>query len=232
MRKVIAAMVFAALSCGGFCSGQSNQPPDSYPPRLDWLESLTVLPLPHWRYHADIPHPEDPELNDADGQPVKTREEWKTGSRVLRRWTEIPDKINGYATEGSRENLELSFDIDDRLGITVFSNGALVARSFTRNPRKSRPFAFASLGSRDRAGIAGERVTPRKDKVVLVTGTSWAASAVHGSPLTLVDRLPLPPYFLLYPLAPRLHLRGTLTADSKSRAISTARSIFEAFDEA
>jgi alpha-mannosidase len=128
MRKVIAATVFAALSCSGVRSRQSNQPPDSYKPTLDRLESLTTLPLPDWRYHADIPHPEDPAVNDADWQQVKTREEWKTGSRVLRRWIEIPDKMNGYATQGSRVSLELFFDTDDRLGITVFSNGALVAR--------------------------------------------------------------------------------------------------------
>jgi alpha-mannosidase len=128
MKKVIAAAVFAALSCCGVRSGQSNQPPDSYKPTLDRLESLTTLPLPDWRYHADIPHPEDPAVNDADWQQVKIREEWKTGSRVLRRWIEIPDKINGYATEGSRVNLELFFETDDRLGIMVFSNGALVAR--------------------------------------------------------------------------------------------------------
>ena len=128
MRKVIAATVFAALSCGGVRSGQANQPPDPYKPTLDRLESLTTLPLPDWRYHADIAHPEDPALKDADWQQVKTHEEWKTGSRVLRRWIEIPEKMNGYATAGSRVNLELFFDTDDRLGITVFSNGALVAR--------------------------------------------------------------------------------------------------------
>jgi alpha-mannosidase len=128
MRKVIAAAVFAVLSSSGVRSGQSDQPADSYKPTLDRLESLTTLPLPDWRYHADMPHPEDPAVNDADWQRVKTREEWKTGSRVLRRWIEIPEKINGYATEGSRVNLELFFETDDRLGIMVFSNGALVAR--------------------------------------------------------------------------------------------------------
>jgi hypothetical protein len=128
MRNVIAVAVFAALSCSGVCSSQTSQPPDSYKSTLDRLESLTTLPLSDWRYHADIPHPEDPAVNDAEWQSVKTKEEWKTGSRVLRRWIEIPEKINGYATQGSRVTLELFFDTDDRLGIMVFSNGALVAR--------------------------------------------------------------------------------------------------------
>jgi alpha-mannosidase len=128
MRKTVPVALFVALSYGGTCSGQANEPPDSYKQMLDRLESLTTVPLPDWHYHADIPHPEDPGLNDADWQTVKTREAWKTGSRVLRQWIQIPDKINGYATLGSRVNLELFFDTDDRLGITVFSNGALVAR--------------------------------------------------------------------------------------------------------
>jgi alpha-mannosidase len=152
VRKVIAATVFAALSCGGVRSGQANQPPDPYKPTLDRLESLTTLPLPDWRYHADIPHPEDPALKDSDWQQVKTHEGWKTGSRVLRRWIEIPEKMNGYATAGSRVNLELFFDTDDRLGITVFSNGALVARGdddtqqpipLTSNAQPGRKFLIA-----------------------------------------------------------------------------------------
>jgi alpha-mannosidase len=152
VRKVIAATVFAALSCGGVRSGQANQPPDPYKPTLDRLESLTTLPLPDWRYHADIPHPEDPALKDSDWQQVKTHEGWKTGSRVLRRWIEIPEKMNGYATAGSRVNLELFFDTDDRLGITVFSNGALVARGdddtqqpipLTPNAQPGRKFLIA-----------------------------------------------------------------------------------------
>ncbi len=34
-------------------------------------------------------------------------EHWK-GTRVFRRWMEIPEKINGYATQGSRVMLDLA----------------------------------------------------------------------------------------------------------------------------
>ena len=95
---------------------------------LERLESLTVLAQPEWRYHADLPHPEDSELSDADWQTVKTREVWKSGARVLRRWIEIPEKVNGYTTRGAKVSLELYFGSDERLLITVFSNGSLVAR--------------------------------------------------------------------------------------------------------
>src|ERR1700680_3293452 len=128
MRKIIQVAFFVVLSWSGTCSGQGNEPPEPYKPTLDRLQALTTVLLPEMHYHADIPPPEDPAVNDADWQTVKTREAWKTGSRVLRRWMKMPDKINRYATLGSRVNLELFFDTDDRLGITVFSNGALVAR--------------------------------------------------------------------------------------------------------
>jgi alpha-mannosidase len=128
MRKTLSVALFVALSPSGTCSAQAQEPPEPYKPTLDRLESLTTVPLPEWHYHADIAHPEDPAVVDSDWQTVKTREAWKTGSRVLRRSIEIPDQINGYATQGSRVTLELFFDTDDRLEITVFSNGALVTR--------------------------------------------------------------------------------------------------------
>jgi len=125
--KIISAF-FVGLLCSLTCFAQAKPKSDPYKPVLDRLASLTVLPLPEWRYHTDIPHPEDAALNDADWQTVKPREGWKTGSRVVRRWVEIPEKINGYSTRGAGVSLELFFGSDERLLITVFSNGSLVAR--------------------------------------------------------------------------------------------------------
>src|SRR5690349_16880762 len=97
----------ATLLWTSVCLGQDARAPDPYKSTLDRLESLTVQPAPEWKYHVDMPHPEDPSLNDADWPTVKARETWKTGSRVLRRWVEIPEKINGYATLGASVKLEL-----------------------------------------------------------------------------------------------------------------------------
>jgi len=118
----------ATLLWTSVCLGQDAPAPDPYKSKLDRLESLTVQPAPEWKYHADMPHPEDPSLNDADWPTVKARETWKTGSRVLRRWVEIPEKINGYATLGASVKLELFINSDERVLLSVFSNGALVAR--------------------------------------------------------------------------------------------------------
>ena len=92
-----------------------------------------------WRFHADVPHPEDPGLNDSDwgtltvknvsgpGGGHANEEDW-TGTRVFRRWITIPEKINGYATQGSRVSIDLRFGSPKGLIITVFSNGAILYR--------------------------------------------------------------------------------------------------------
>ena|SRR5437016_2938886 len=99
-----------------------------------------------------MPHPEGPTLSDSDWPTVKIREEWKTGSRVLRRTIEIPEKI-GYAVRGSRVKLELFLTSNDSMTITVFSNGSLVEKGdedtqqailLTENARRS---PYASSGS-------------------------------------------------------------------------------------
>jgi alpha-mannosidase len=105
---------------------------DPYQPTLDRLQSLTTLPLPEWRFHADVPHPEDSTLDEASWETMKVGDKWSTGSRVLRRWIEIPEKVNGYAVRGAGAKLDLGFDFmwnnKGPVMIAVFSNGALVSR--------------------------------------------------------------------------------------------------------
>jgi alpha-mannosidase len=109
-------------------NSQPSSPSDPYKPALDRLASLVTVALPEWRFHADLPHPEDATLNDADWQTVKTREEWETGPRVLRQWIEIPEKVNGYPTAGARVDLHLVIRSDDSEILTVFSNGGIAYR--------------------------------------------------------------------------------------------------------
>lgn len=125
---------------------------DSYKATLDHLESLMKVSLPEWHYHADMAHPEDLSVNDADWPIAKIREEWKTGARVLRRTIEIPEKINGYAVRGARVKLELFFTSNDSITVTVFSNGSLVERGdedtqqpvlLTENAQPGQKFVIA-----------------------------------------------------------------------------------------
>ena len=97
-------------------------------PVLDRLQSITVLALPEWRSHADVAHPESPDLDDSAWLIVKPGDRWK-GPCVLRRWVEIPEKIRGYEIKGARVRLDLDIRSDEAEMLTVFSNGSVVART-------------------------------------------------------------------------------------------------------
>jgi alpha-mannosidase len=125
--------LLALLPVNFVSAQQPNQKTtDSYEATLDRLQSLTAAPLPEWRFHADVPHPEDPSLDDSGWETLKVGDKWSTGSRVLRRWIEIPQKISGYAVQGAGAKLDLRFDFNwnnkGPVTIAVFSNGSLVSR--------------------------------------------------------------------------------------------------------
>src|SRR3954452_3415549 len=131
-------VVLALLFCASISLSQNNSP-DSYKTSLDRLDSLTHQGETEWRFHADIPHPEDPSIDDSGwgtwtvknvsgpGGHNANEEHW-TGTRVFRRWVQIPDKIHGYATGGAKAWLDLRFGSPGPLAITVFSNGAILYR--------------------------------------------------------------------------------------------------------
>jgi alpha-mannosidase len=132
-----AILLFWLRSALVFAQDTNNS--DPYKPTIDRLESLLQQNESEWRFHADVPHPEDPGLNDSDWGSFSVRnalgpggghtdEQQFTGTNVFRRWIEIPEKINGYATQGSRVLLDLRFGSPDSLMITVFSNGAILYR--------------------------------------------------------------------------------------------------------
>jgi alpha-mannosidase len=135
VMRWVACALLALLAVGSGSAQQilpSQNASDPHKPTLDRLESLTTLPLSDWRFHADVAHPEEPSLDDSDWQTVKVGDKWSTGSRVLRRWVEIPEKIDGYAVQGARVKLDLRFDFNwnnkGPVTIAVFSNGSLVSR--------------------------------------------------------------------------------------------------------
>jgi alpha-mannosidase len=142
MKRAAVFLVVAILVCITSSFSQTNrksEPSEPYKAVLDRLQSLLTQAERQWRFHTDVPHPEDPTLNDSDwsaitvknlsGQAARNEhdEQW-TGTRVFRRWVEIPEKINGYAIEGSRVELDLRFRGHSSLMITVFSNGVALYR--------------------------------------------------------------------------------------------------------
>src|SRR5438552_11658612 len=125
MKPSAAVLSMLSLSCACVGFGQEAKEPDPHKATLERLDSLSVLPLAEWRAHGDLPHPEDTSINEGDWQTVKVREPWKTGSRVLRRWVEIPEKVNGYSTQGTRVRLELNLQSEESMMITVFPTAHL-----------------------------------------------------------------------------------------------------------
>lgn len=108
--------------------GQQENSSDPNKTTLDRLNALTFVELKDWRYTADLPHPEDPSLDDGSWQTMQPGEKWSNGARVLRRWVELPEKINGYPIAKCHVRLNLVFSSDEDLSITVFNNGSIVYR--------------------------------------------------------------------------------------------------------
>jgi alpha-mannosidase len=139
MKRSLILLIAAVVVCTAFAFSQTSAGTDPYKSSLDRLRALTVQGETEWQFHADVPHPEDPGLNDSDwgrftvknvsgpGGKNPSEEHW-TGTRVFRRWIQIPEKINGYATAGSRVMLDLRFGSPNGLMITVFSNETIVYR--------------------------------------------------------------------------------------------------------
>ncbi len=139
MKKFALLVALAILSSAAHAVSQTSDTPDPYKPTLDRLKSLTRQDESEWRSHTDVPHPEHASLDDSGWSTftVKTpsgpggghpEEDHWNGTRVFRRWVEIPQEINGYATQGSRVWLDLRFGSQSSLMITVFSNGAILYR--------------------------------------------------------------------------------------------------------
>jgi alpha-mannosidase len=137
--KQILALCLSVVLYGSSVSAQQaaagDGSPDLLQPALDRLASLVAVPLPDWRFHDDLPHPEIPALNDADwpvlpGLPPTDRSKqthWKS-THVFRRWIEIPKNIHGYDPRESRVKLDLAFESEGDATITVFANGSMIFR--------------------------------------------------------------------------------------------------------
>ncbi len=135
--RVSLLLVAVLLFCSAALSQSSSA--DPYTAALDRLDSLTHQGETEWRFHADIPHPEDPSVDDAGwgtwtvknvsgpGGQHANEEHWK-GTQVFRRWVQIPETIHGYSARGAKAWLDIRFGSPGSLMITVFSNGAVLYR--------------------------------------------------------------------------------------------------------
>src|SRR6266567_6046725 len=99
---LLGSLIFGLLVPVLAVSQASNN--DPYKQTLDRLAALTRESESEWRFHSDIPHPENPAANDADWSTWTVKNGFSTsgndsneswaGTRVFRRWIQIPEKIN------------------------------------------------------------------------------------------------------------------------------------------
>ena len=126
MRSV-KAVLWATL-CAATLPAQPRTPhPEAYAAVLGRLDAMTSLPLAQWRSHADMPHGEDPSLDDSGWTSV-TLSGGRGGGTPDATWYRttiaIPEKAGGHDLRGARIRLQVRFSNDGR----VFLNGGLVAQ--------------------------------------------------------------------------------------------------------
>jgi alpha-mannosidase len=108
-----------------------NQRPEAYAPVLSRLDAMTSLPVAQWRSHADMPHGEDPALDDSNWTPATLAAGRGGGGAAsasdvawYRSAITIPQTAGGHDLRGARIRLQVRFSNDGR----VFLNGGLVAQ--------------------------------------------------------------------------------------------------------
>src|SRR5258708_37146361 len=98
---IVSILVFAVVTSTAQPrpSPQPAKPPDRYKTVLDRLGAMTNMPVNSWRYHTgDIPHPEDPSLDDSKWTDVTFGRGQSGNTNLLgwyRTWTEIPATVGG-----------------------------------------------------------------------------------------------------------------------------------------
>jgi alpha-mannosidase len=127
---VVILLVFAVVTSTAQPrpSAQPAKPPERYNVVLDRLNAMTNAPVNQWRYHTgDLPHPEDPSLDDSNWTAVTFGRGQSGSANTLgwyRTWLEIPTTVGGKDTRGARVRLALRVSSLAR----VFFNGSMVAQ--------------------------------------------------------------------------------------------------------
>jgi len=140
------------------------------PAALRRLEEMVTMPLPNWRMHADdMPHPEDPELDDSSWEKITVGERWNSSPTWFRRVVEIPTSMGGYDIQGKKVGLDLYLGFGGDGRFRVFVNGLMAEMTqtsmhqpivLTETARAGQKFvvaAYAPAGE-DNAGIRDARL--------------------------------------------------------------------------
>ncbi len=125
--------LFFGLLCAAVSWAQRNaqpaRPPEKFATVLARLEAMTVIPIAQWTAHADMPHGEDPSLDDSAWAKVtlaggRGQQGAAPGLSWYRTTFEVPQTVAGKDLRGARLKLMPRLSNDGR----VFVNGGLVAQ--------------------------------------------------------------------------------------------------------
>jgi alpha-mannosidase len=123
--------VIICLLAVGTSAAQETEAPDHYKEVGDKLQSLTRMDLSSCRSHADVPHPEDPSLDDSSWTPISLGATFESSVPVLRCSLTVPPQLNGYDLRGTRLNVSFDFQGDGMTMLSIYSNSANVYRGNT-----------------------------------------------------------------------------------------------------
>jgi alpha-mannosidase len=155
---------------------------------LKRLEDMITMPLTDWRAHPDnVPHPEDPALDDSSWKAVRARERGNERPVWFRRVVEIPRTMGGYGIEGKRVQLALRLGFHGHGRVRVFFNGSMVEMTdistqqpilLSESARPSEKFVVAA------AAPAGEG---EAEIVIASLGVDYPPN--QPNPLTMLQQI-------------------------------------------
>ncbi|HEV2273856.1 MAG TPA: glycoside hydrolase family 38 C-terminal domain-containing protein [Acidobacteriaceae bacterium] len=125
-------IVFLVLPCT--LKSQNRQSPEQPPlsqesqATLARLATFSTLPAVTWRYHlGDLPHGEDPALNDDDWQPVANPSTLPADAMWFRASIEVPKALNGYDLTGAEISFLFRVNANGPVPQIIYLNGRRVA---------------------------------------------------------------------------------------------------------
>jgi len=207
---------------------QQFSAPNRYQEVTDRLESITRVPLRECRAHSDVPHPEDPTVDDSSWQPIQLGAKFTSGVQVFRCWYQVPEKLNGYATRDSALKVAFELEGDGMTMLSVFANNASIYRgsSDTLEPllltTKAQPGDRFLVAMRLEVGDQPRRLS--RSEILL------SAPATRPDPdLLRIEILSLKPILNAYPDAARSQQFGcALNAIDFSRLDANDQNGFDA----
>ena len=195
----------AFILCLGAClisaqSGIAQNAPtsDRHQAVANKLQSLTRVQLSGCRWHSDVPHPEDPSLDDSSWTPIVLGAKLVSGVQVVRCWFTVPSKVNGYDIRGAALKFPFELDGDGMTMLTVYSNSYNVYRG---NADTLEPVVLtASARPDDRILIAVRLQVGDQPRTVSRSEVLVESPASRPNPAVLrLEMLSLQPILNAYP---------------------------------